>query len=87
VPRGNDYSAPGALTEGEASPEPVEIEPGVYKDPEKITINADPATWPVVGRTCKQGEHNMVPDPTEKLHEAEICTICRQGRLLRPRVL
>lgn len=40
---------------------------------------------PVVASPCSDGNHNMQADKTEQDFEAEKCSRCGMGRLVRPR--
>lgn len=40
---------------------------------------------PIAQQSCGDGNHDMQPDPTEKEFEAERCSRCKIGRLIRPK--
>jgi len=73
-----------SLTDDEFDPKPVKVSEGVEVTPGVIEIGA-PSSWRVTQRACSPGQHQMVPDETEKEFEAEVCAICHIGRLIRPK--
>lgn len=75
-----------ALTDKEYNPEPVVDETGTKHEANVLEIG-DPSTWKRVSKEyCQQGQHNLVPDPSEREFEAVKCTNCPYGALVKRRV-